>query len=238
LLDSLLLGWDPYTAADGHADREAARAEMRLSRYDTDGDGVCDADACRNVRAVTRDLSAAVPEGAVDPWRAVSDAMTQDLAEIGIDLVVEPVTMDSFVTVAQDPRERIAMVLGLAFAGYELNASSFFVDEFHGSAMSDDVTNFSLVGATPERLAAWGYEVTEVPDVDTRIEACLPLTGSAQFECWAGLDQYLMLEVAPWVPLAARRNVSVVGPLVTSYSWDEMSHTPAFDRIAVGASPG
>ena len=67
LLDSLLLGWDPYAAADGHADREAARAEMRLSRYDTDGDGVCDADACRNVRAVTRDLSAAVPEGAVDP---------------------------------------------------------------------------------------------------------------------------------------------------------------------------
>ena len=66
LLDGLLLGWDPYAGPDGHADLEAARAEMRLSRFDTDSDGVCDADACRNVRAVTRDLSASVPEGAVD----------------------------------------------------------------------------------------------------------------------------------------------------------------------------
>ena len=125
-------------------------------------------------------------------------------------------------------------MLGLAWVSGELNASGFFDGIFDSGSTTDDVGNMTNVGATPERLAAWGYEVTEVPNVDARIEACLPLTGSAQFECWAGLDQYLMLEVVPWVPLAARRNVSLVGPRVTSYSWDELSHTPAFDRIAVG----
>ena len=90
-----------------------------------------------------------------------------------------------------------------------------------------------FVGASSERLVAELVRTGTAASVDARVDACLPLTGSAQYECWASLDQYLMLEVVPWTPLAARRNVSFAGPRVTSYSWDELSHTPAWDRIGV-----
>ena len=91
----------------------------------------------------------------------------------------------------------------------------------------------SVVGATPAQLASWGYETTEVPDVDARVDACMPLTGSAQFECLAGVDQYLMTEVVPWTPLATRRHVAVAGPRLAAYSWSAAAGTPAFDRLAV-----
>jgi peptide/nickel transport system substrate-binding protein len=236
LLDGLLLGWDPYAAADGHADLEGARAEMAMSRYDADGDGVCDATACRNVRALTRDFGPEVAQGGEDPFRAITDAATEDLARIGIDLAVERVPPDQLVPVSVDPQERIPIVIGVGWVGGELNASSYVADAFH-SRTTDDTTNGTLVGATPEQLAEWGYDGVQTPNVDARINACLPLTGSAQFECWAGLDQYMTLEVVPWIPLVVRRNVSVAGPNVRSYSWDELSHTPAFDRIAVGPAP-
>jgi peptide/nickel transport system substrate-binding protein len=233
LLDNLLLGWDPYAGADGLADLDAARAEMALSRYDTNGDGVCDADACRNVRALTRDLSASSPDG-IDPWVAVSDTMKGDLARIGIDLAVERKPVDEMLMLAGDPREGIPIVLGVGWFS-DLNASGYF-EGFASGSVTDEYGNITMVGATPAQLAGWGYPVTETPNVDARVDACLPLTGSAQFECWASLDQYLMLEVVPWVPLAARRNVSFAGPRVTSYSWDELSHTPAWDRIGVSAA--
>jgi hypothetical protein len=232
LLDGLLLGWDPYAAADGHADLEAARAEMAQSRYDTDGDGVCDADACRNVRALTRDLGIPATQSGSDPFRAIGDAAREDLARIGIDLAVEPVSPGDLAPLSIDPRERIPIVLGLGWVGGELNASSYFADAFHSTA-TDDATNGTLVGTSPEQLAGWGYDGVQTPNVDARIDACLPLTGAAQFECWAGLDQYMTLEVVPWIPLVVRRNVSVAGPTVRSYSWDELSHAPAFDRVAV-----
>ncbi len=48
-------------------------------------------------------------------------------------------------------------------------------------------------------------DTTEVPNVDDRVEACLPLVGSAQFECVASADQYLMENVVPWVPYSQDR---------------------------------
>ena len=72
-----------------------------------------------------------------------------------------------------------------------------------------DIYNTPMVGATPEQLKRWGYAVAEVPNVDARVEACLPLVGAAQFRCWAGLDQYLMENV---VAVGALRGAAVREP--------------------------
>ena len=47
LQDNLLAGFDPYATDDGAGDLEAAKAEMAQSKYDGDGDGVCDDPSAR-----------------------------------------------------------------------------------------------------------------------------------------------------------------------------------------------
>jgi hypothetical protein len=105
----------------------------------------------------------------------------------------------------------------------------------HGPlALGPDYTNGTLVGASRDQLAGWGYDPADVPNIDDRIEACLPLVGSAQFECWATLDQYVMENVVPLVPYVFEKYPSVLSPRVVSYAFDQLWAGPAWDRIAVG----
>ncbi len=53
--DNLLLDYRPYPSVGDKGDLDAAKEHMRLSRYDTDGDGLCDAPACSGAVAYTRD---------------------------------------------------------------------------------------------------------------------------------------------------------------------------------------
>jgi hypothetical protein len=87
--------------------------------------------------------------------------------------------------------------------------------------------------ATPAQLRSWGYAVTTVPAVDDRIDQCLRLTGSAQLQCWASLDQYLMEEVVPWAPYAFESKVMVVSPRIVAFSFDQFANHPSLDRIAL-----
>ena len=221
LEDNLLQGWDPYATSGQAGDVEAARAEMALSRYDTDGDGLCDAEACRGVRAIMR------PE-----TQAWADAVKEDLQAIGIDLALDVQPTEGYSARWFDPAARVGLAIWTGWIKDEMNASTFF-EMFHSRSIPPDAGNGTLVGASPEQLAAWGYETTEVPQLDDRIEACLPLVGSPQFECWAALDQYVMTQVVPWVPVAVAKFVVVTSPRVTTYSFDQLTVSPAFDRIAV-----
>ena len=46
LLDNKLKDYNPYATTDDHGDLALAQAEMEQSKYDTDGDGVCDDPVC------------------------------------------------------------------------------------------------------------------------------------------------------------------------------------------------
>ena len=46
LENNLLVSYAPISTLDDHGDLAAARAEMRLSAYDVDGDGMCDGPTC------------------------------------------------------------------------------------------------------------------------------------------------------------------------------------------------
>ena len=223
LEDGLLRDYDPYATPEGKGDLDKAGAEMAQSKYDTDHDGRCDASACEHVRAVTR-----------DPYDRVTEAVADDLEALGIHLEVE-VVLDpfAFFDLAYDARAKIPLYVGLAFMGNYLGGAGYLLGFDGRRSISDDSGNTSLVGATAEQLRGWGYDTTEVPNVDDRVEACVSLVGSAQFECVASADQYLMENVVPWVPYSQDRYAVIASPRVLTYGFDELTGSTALDQIAL-----
>ena len=47
----------PYQTAPFAGDVEAAKEEMKLSKYDTDKDGICDAAACKGIVLLNRNFA-------------------------------------------------------------------------------------------------------------------------------------------------------------------------------------
>ncbi len=180
LEDNLLLGYDPYRTPDGHGDPGAARAEMRLSKYDRNGDGRCDDPACSNVAMLTFRFA---PEQ--------SEVVVAGLAELGIVAQVdEGKTPPDALALWHDPDGRIGLLAGGPWAKDTLNAAHFFRPVFDSRwAMSDGVTNGNMVGASSARLSRWGYQPTDLPNVDDRIDDCVThVDRMTQIQCWANLD--------------------------------------------------
>jgi peptide/nickel transport system substrate-binding protein len=224
--DNVLLGYDPYPTPGDAGDLAKAREEMALSRYDSDHDGLCDASVCQGVRAVTREAFAPTAQAAAEDFR-----------EIGIELEVEVHDPETFWGPDMtDPRLMIPLIIGLAFSSNYIGAGSILRIFYGPWAISDDPpkANITMVGATPEQLRGWGYDVLDVPNVDARIELCIPMSGAEEFQCWAGVDQYLMETVVPWVPYSQDRSTTLTSPRVLTYGFDELTGTtPSLDQIAL-----
>jgi hypothetical protein len=92
------------------------------------------------------------------------------------------------------------------------------------------------VGATPQQLQEFGYEVTEVPSVDEKIAECNPLGGDEQTQCFAELDELLMEDIVPWVPYLFDNYVRTVSTRVLNYTFDQFAGLPALERIALDTS--
>lgn len=226
LEDDLLVDYDPYATPRQRGDLAAARTEMARSRYDADGDGLCDSAVCQHVRMVTR-----------EPFDAAARSAAEDFAALGIDLdiVVHDINTFFFDDVA-DPRLKVPIVIGIAWHGLNLGASGVLLI-FDGArnVTSDPVAaaNVTMMGATPNELRSWGYDVVDVPNVDARVEDCVPRMGADQLRCWASLDQYLMERVVPWVPYSQDRNAALTSPRVVAYGYDELTNTSSLDQIAL-----
>ena len=227
----LLQSYDPYATRAHRGDLQAARREMAKSRYDRNRDGTCDASACKNLLALTW-TDTAQP--------AMAALIRTDLKRIGIDLriKVKPEVWFDFGKEAP-PRDKVAVLVGAQTWLDYPNGSTLFQPNFYGPELSRGkvgipVTNLSLLGAGTEELRRWGYSVTSVPSVDSRIDECLPLVGLAQIECWATLDQYLMEKIVPWVPLLNVGFAYTVSDRVRNFTWDQFATgLPALDQIAV-----
>jgi peptide/nickel transport system substrate-binding protein len=219
----LLHAFDPYPF-----DPVRARAEMRLSAYDEDGDGRCDVSECRGLQTLVQDIGI---------FSEQARAVAAGLKLIGIDLELEnrPITpKDRFHTPLLDPRSHTPMSIAFGWGKDLPVGSGWFPALF--SFSSEGCCNFSLLGASPAQLRKWGYSVASVPSVDDRIRRCLGRRGVAHTECWAELDQYLMNEVVTYVPYTSRLQTRVVSDRVIEYSFDQFAAEPAFDRIAL--APG
>jgi hypothetical protein len=210
---------------------------MRRSHYDRDGDGVCDPAVCRDVSPVGL-LCGGVPLPAHTPG---GDVVRHDLSQIGILFDADPDPKTCVPDVVDrpqfDPSAHVPITSDGWFSDYP-DAAQFIQQLFSltGEGTSPTalpVYYFSMVGASPAQLRAWGYSVDHVPSIDDRIDRCAVLTSSARIECWARLDQYLMSEIVPWVPYMEPLGTWVVSSRVASFAVDESTGEPRLDRIAL-----
>lgn len=226
-----LAGFDPYGTPSHAGSLDLARQEMRQSPYDVDHNGTCGAPVCKNVLAY---FINSVRNGAGDSFTHMGEIIADDLRPIGITLDIE--SPPHSLMLADDPNNRIPLVLTLAGGKSYMDASSVFAANF--SAPTGGGNHCGLwcsdtwLGASPDQLRQWGYRVTSVPNVDARIREC-SLGGDRQSECWTSLDIYLMEKVVPIAPYALENVVQVVPPRVVNYSFDQFANSPALDQIAV-----
>ena len=224
----LLASYDPYPDHRGNLD--AAKHAMAASKYDRDGDGVCDDPVCRNVPAggVVKGFPRAEDE---------SFSVQRSLRAIGIDLDVKILGHDNSRLDKQFTDGRLAIMLEVSngwFADYS-NGSQFFTALYASTAIDPSCCNGTLVGASPDQLRSLGRNPIEVPSVDDRIEACQRTIGTDEATCWAELDQFMMEQVVPAVPILIPGVQTPYSTRVLHASIDQWTAVPALDQVALAA---
>jgi hypothetical protein len=230
LENNALADYDPYRTVDYKGSLDKAMQEMRLSRYDLEHNGTCSAAVCKHLLALAIN-SVAAQAGPI--FIQMGTLIAHDLNQIGIVLDVR--SPPNVQGLASDPTARVPLVLTLAGGKSYLDASSVFIPAFTAESRIAPCTPWcrhTRIGATPDALRQWGYSVSNVPSVDSRIHEC-SLRSELQAECWTELDMYLMEKVVPIAPYAEEQVVQVIPPRVVNYSFDQFANSPAFDQIAV-----
>ncbi len=224
--NDLLTDYRPYGTSDDAGSLERAKAEMALSAYDLNGDGVCDQTACAQINVKIRDD---LPE-----MYPAAQKFAADLAPLGLVLELERADVVDYFESFRLPENHGALGFTAGWQSDYLNANSWFVPLATGEVIGSNIGgNVSNIGATPAQLEGWGYDVTGVPDLAGPIRSCGATFGALQFECWAHVDQYLMERIAPWVPIDTRQSSRVVSTNVTRFRFDASLTMPAFDQISV-----
>jgi peptide/nickel transport system substrate-binding protein len=223
--DNALVNYDPYRTGDDQARLSMARQEMARSAYDSAHTGSCDAAVCQHVAGVALG-GAQLPQAMVEIARA-------NLLQIGIHADITSLPGKAFFQASRDPARLPPLGLFWAWLKDYPNGADFFIPLFSKEALDGGAISHTLIGATSQQLAAWGYSVTSVPDVDDRIDSCRPLVGDAQIHCWTSLDQYLMEKVAAVLPFVAESYVQLVPARLAHYSYDQSINMPALDQIAL-----
>ena len=226
---NLLANFDPFGVADG-PDLDAARREMALSRYDTDGDGRCDDPACDGFAFLVLRPFDDFTRGQA----GAAESVARDVAAIGLHPEIEMVDDPSLIY--DHPENHVAMAID-AWLKDGTTSATWFGPLFGSGELgaTGAETNFLLVGASPKQLEGWGYPTRSVPSVDDRLRTCLGLAFQAQTQCWAELDRYLTQEVVPMVPLGVEVQTTVVSDRVAEFSFDQSASVPiaALDQVVV-----
>ena len=225
LEDNILAEYDPYATPNASGDVDKAKEEMKNSKYDTDGDGVCDDPVCENILTIT---------DREDPYPEQSALLQQFLKPIGLTLDVKQLERGTMYNKCNDANSHHALCAGPGWGKDFADGVTFGEPLFDSSGIWESCCNYSLLGASPDQLKGFGYDVTEVPSVDDKVEECSALDpGPDRFQCWAELDQELMEDIVPMVPYLFDNNVDVLSPNIQNYSFDQFAGLAAYDSLAV-----
>jgi peptide/nickel transport system substrate-binding protein len=231
ILNNLLADFAPYQTPNDQGDIEAAKAEMAQSKYDTDGDGVCDDPVCENIVAATDEA---------DPYPDQAALFQQNVDPLGITLDITSFERTTMYDKCNDPGAHVALCMGPGWFKDYADATTFGEPLFGSVAIGpDSCCNYGLVGAPPDLLRENGYEVTEVPSVDDLHAQCdtLPI-GDERFQCWADYDRTLTEDVVPWVLINYAREVFVYGDRIVGWDYDQFSSLPTLSEIGLAGGGG
>jgi peptide/nickel transport system substrate-binding protein len=227
LLGGELANYDPYATPNGAGDIQAAKAEMKQSKYDTNGDGICDAPECKGVLTIT---------DSADPYPAQNAILVASAKSIGLELDVRSGDRYTFMyDKCLDPTSHWALCPSVGWFKDYPDAVTFGPPLFGSVAIGPSgCCNYSLVGASPELLRKDGYTVTSVPNVDDQLAKCAATpVGPDRFACWAGVDQYLMEQVVPVIPFLFDHDVDLVGDRIVNYTYDQSAGGMSLDHVAL-----
>lgn len=226
LTNFLLADYDPYPSPDGSGDIAAAQEEMAQSKYDTDGDGVCDDPVCENIVSATDEA---------DPYPDQSALLSQNLEPLGLTLDVTTFERTTMYDKCNDPGAHVAACLGPGWFKDYSDATTFGEPLFGSAAVGpDSCCNYALLGAPSDVLQKAGAPVTDVPSVDADFQACDELElGDARLQCWADFDRKITEEIVPWVPINFARDVFVAGDAIRNFDYDQFSGQPSLDSMAL-----
>ena len=221
--------YNPYKTANDAGDVAKAKAEMKQSKYDSNQDGMCDADVCNDVLHVTRNT----PQ-----WVAMEPVIEQSLAKIGIK--VKSREFEDAYPIIQTTSKNIPISSVPGWGKDYADPSTFMVLFDSRSILPEGNVNYSLVGVTSDMKQKLGLDenatVDGIPSVDDKIDACNEKTEDERLTCWEDLDKELMENVVPWVPYLDATNVDVIAPDVTKYEYDQFSGDPAWAHLAIDPS--
>jgi hypothetical protein len=74
-----------------------------------------------------------------------------------------------------------------------------------------------------------------VPSLDDQIERCEHELGAGQAACWARLDQYVVTQLMPAVPMGYLATLRLSSPAIGPFPWDEINLQPALERVPAPA---
>ena len=212
---SMLASWSAIPGVEGHGDLAAARDAMRASRYAT-GDRCADP-VCERVRIVFRDEM----EPGLSEFRRA-------LLRLGIQPEIE---LSGSPYDCLDPEARVAMCIGMGWQPDFPSAAQYLGAFF----ATDGALSMTRLGASSSELREWGYDVTHVPSLDDQIERCEHELGAGQAACWARLDQYVVTQLLPAVPMGYRATLRLSAPAIGPFPWDEINLQPALERVPAPA---
>lgn len=224
LVEDEMADFHPYSE-DPAGDIEAAKEEMAQSKYDTDGDGVCDAPECKGILAANDEA---------DPYPDYAALFEDNFSEIGLTFDTKSLERTTAYDKCLDPGAHTAFC-PMAGWGKDFPDASTFAEPLFGSASlgPDACCNYSLVGADEDFLKEFDYASTDIPNVDDRIEECAEKTDEERIACWSEFDRYMMEEVVPWIPYLFQDDVFLIGADVVGFKYDQFSSQPAYENIGV-----
>jgi len=228
LINNLLSDYNPYASPNDSGDVAKAQEAMKQSKYDTNGDGKCDDPSCKNILAIT---------STTEPAPRIAALFNQNVQQIGMSFEVRALETTTMYAKCNSLGDRVPICLAVGWLQDYPDAYTFGPPLFGSESLYPACCNYSAVGASPAQLREWGYSVTQVPNVDGKLQECAALeVGDARTQCWANFDKYLMEQVVPWVPRRFTSLNEIVSPNVVSFSYDEFGEMMAFDRVAVAPS--
>ncbi|MGE0028670.1 MAG: ABC transporter substrate-binding protein [Thermoleophilia bacterium] len=225
-----LRGYEPFQKAPYAGDVEAAKAEMKQSKYDTNQDGMCDAAACKNVLVLNRNFA---------PWSNMSPIIEQSAAKIGVGLTTREASRSAVQTATGEPKRQLQSSSGTGWGKDYADPSTFMVLFDGRNILPEGNSAQSLVGLTAAKAKEVGAEIPASgppPSVDADIDACAALAGQERTDCWTALDKKITETVVPWIPLIDATAIDVIGPSVTRYGFDQFGNEMALAHVAVDPS--
>ena len=169
-----------------------------------------------------------------DPYPDQMALLKQFLEPIGLTLDDKQLERGTMYNQCNDANSHHALCAGPGWGKDYADGVTFGEPLFTSAGLWESCCNYSLLGASPDQLTEWGYDVTEVPSVDDMEDECAALEpGDERFQCWAEFDRHLMEEVVPMVPYLFDNSVDILSANIVNYSFDQFAGLAAFDSLAV-----